>query len=197
MDSNHTHAGSKQDNLTVVCYGRIQCPEDDPLFGTYWTRGGVKLGVCANVDSAITLAERSIAQPSPTFLRVPSALAFVPDRVIIRDSKSRLVLAGEISRTYLVWFPPITSDDETYTIRAAAKSLRDLAFLEHRWDNFSSAEDFQRRADFLEGHLVDPVSETEVTSALRRRAASLQGLARRHPRFVPELVYDDYEYDFN
>ena len=192
MNANHTLTEPTEHKLSVVCYGRTELPEDDPVYGTYRTRGVVHLGVCVNLDSAITLAERSIALPPLTLIRSRRVLDFAPERIIIRDSKSRLVLAGEITRTYLVWLPPITSDDETYIIRAAAGRLHDEASFERGWDNYSTAEGLERRAEFLEGHLVDPVWQTEVANSLKRRAKSLQGPARTYPR-IDNTCMNDFD----
>jgi hypothetical protein len=164
--------------LTVICFGRIELPEDDPMLGTYSTGRAANLGSCTSLDAAITLAEQSIGQPGLTLITVPTASDFAPERINIRDSASRLVLAGEITRSYLVWFPPVTSDDETYTFRAVAKELRNRSAFEHGWDNYSTARSLERRAEMLEGHLVDPLWQEEVTNTLKRRANSSRGLAR-------------------
>ncbi len=173
--------------LTVVCVGRAELPEDDPRLGTYWTRRSVTLGRCVTLDAAITLAEQAIGQPPLTLFHESRPRAFSPEGVIMRDSESRHVLTGEISRWgYLVWFPPITSDDETYTLRAVAKHLRGEASFERGWDNYSTAEGLEQRAAFLEGHLVDPFWQAQVTQTLKLRAPL--GLARRYSE--PHETYD-------
>ena len=190
MNSNPLGTESTHPTLTVTCFGRIELPQDDPALGTYWQSHAAELGVCADLHTAITLAERAIAQPPLTLIRPVMACAFAPERITILDSGLRRVLAGEITRTYLVWLPPITSDDETYTIRAAARRLRQQASFEHGWDNYSTAEGLERRARFLLGHLVDPLWQTEVTHTLQQRAKSLSGLARLHPPIDPDFCYD-------
>jgi hypothetical protein len=190
MTSNRTHAASTHHKLAVTCFGRIELPQDDPVLGTYWQKHATELGVCADLHTAITLAEHAIAQPPLTLIRPAMACDFAPERITIRDAALRLVLAGEIRRAYLVWLPPITSDDETYTIRAAARRLRDDAAFQHGCDNYSTAEGLERRAQFLEGHLVDPVWQTEVTHILKQRAKSLHGLARLHPPIDHDGCHD-------
>jgi hypothetical protein len=190
MNSNPLDATSTPHWLTVACLGRIELPEDCPWLGTYWTHHAAKLGCCTDLDAAITLAECSITQPPLTLISARVVRGFQPERMLIRDSESRLVLAGEIHQTYLVWLPPITSDDETYTLRAAAKRLREEAGFERGWDNPSTADGLVRRAEFLEGHLVDPLWQAQVTQTLKSRAPL--GLTRRYsgPR---DDAFDDFD----
>ena len=190
--SNETLTGH---DLTVVCLGQAKFLQDDPMLGTYWSRGAVTLGRCATLDAAITLAEQAIGQPPLSYFRGYTPRAFSPEGVIIRDRKSRHVLTGEITRwRYLLWSPPITSEEETYILRATANWLRGEAATERGWDNYSTAEGLEQRAAFLEGHLVDPLWQTEVTQTLKRRASL--GLARLYSGPVDDLddgddIFDD------
>lgn len=191
MNSTHINTGSTHHTLTVLCPGRIELTQDDPAWGTYWTRYNATLGVCTNLESAMAIAERSIAQPPLTLIRVPEAHDFDPQRIVITDSERRRVLAGALTR-YLVWLPPVTSDDETQTLAATAKRLREEASEERGWDNYSTAEGLEHRAEFLEDHLVDPVWQAEVTHMVKLRYKSRQGLARRHPG-TPKDYMDDFD----
>jgi hypothetical protein len=63
-------------------------------------------------------------------------------------------------------------------IRVTAKELRGQAAFERGWDNFCTARGLVRRAEVLEGHLVDPLWQEEVTNTLKQHAKNPQGLAR-------------------
>lgn len=161
---------STMNQLSVDCFGRIELPEDEPVYGTYWTRYAVSLGVCANLVDAMKLAERRMLRRHVSLIDVALARAFAPERILIRDSLHRVALGGEVIGKTIEWCNPVTSDDEASSVRRAAANLRVESAIESGWDNYSTARGLDHRAELLEARLVDPIWRVEAANALQLRS---------------------------
>ena len=154
------------DRLTIECFGRIELPEDEWIYGTYWKSYSVVLGVCTNLRDAVTLAERGVTEPYQNLVDVPEARGFSPHFIIIRDACNRLALGGEVRRP-IDWYMPVASDEEARHVEKAAAELHGEAGIEVGWDNYCTAERLRREAQKLEARLVDPIWRAEAASIPR------------------------------
>lgn len=155
--------------LYISCVGRVEYPEDDPVFGTYCMQDTRALGECRSIPAAIAIAERRFAQddfPSDD----EEALRFWPDLFSIADDKQRRVLVGQVWGNAIRWCPPVTSDNEADEVKAEVECLRTEASFEAGWDNHETARQLRLRAAVHEGRLVDPVWRNTVRAALQQEA---------------------------
>lgn len=141
--------------FTVICQGEIEYPEDDPIYGTWWTSHALELGQCGLIEDAMSLADTHISQHDFDLSDDDEALDFSPELVILLDRQQRLVLAGQAWGNGIRWCPPVTTDDEARQIAKEVVALRSEASYEAGWDNFCTAKGLRLRARVLEGRLVD------------------------------------------
>ncbi|MCU7371056.1 hypothetical protein PEC18_09300 [Paucibacter sp. O1-1] len=159
--------------LTITCRGEIEYPEDDPVYGTWWTPHLVTLGECGLIEEAMALASTHLAKDEFDLNSEIDALGFRPELVLIRDALGRLVLTGHaITGGDIRWGEPVTSDAEIAAIAQQVDELRGEAFYEAGWDNHCTAEGLRRRARALEGRLVDPFWQKHARQAVLNAAAA-------------------------
>lgn len=141
--------------FTVICHGEIEYPEDDPVYGIWWTPHTLELDQCGLIEDAMSLADVHVSQHDFDLSDGIEALDFSPELVFIHDKNERLVLAGQASSSGIEWCPPVMSDDEVRRAINEVEDLRSEASYEADWDNFSTAKHLRLRALVLEGRLVD------------------------------------------
>lgn len=152
--------------LTVTCMGEVQYTEDDPALGTWWQQQTLIVGQCGSVAESITFANRAV-EGDAFPIDDEEALGFAPMLFIISDRDRRLVLAGEVRASGILWCQPVASDAEARQVVQEASSIRAEASFEAGWDNYSTAKRLRHKASVLEGRLVDPFWRDEVRQALR------------------------------
>lgn len=177
------------DRLTVTCFGRIELPEDEWIYGTYWTGYSVDLVSCVSLSDAVSLTERRLMEPYLNLVHVREARGFSPERVLIRDFPRRLVLGGRVSFGGIEWCTPVSSDDEARQVQTAATELRVESGIESGWDNFCTARSLEGRAQLLEARLVDPIWRADATDLLRNRRCAPTAIPQ--PRDDRELSIDN------
>ncbi|WP_238897632.1 hypothetical protein [Achromobacter xylosoxidans] len=142
--------------FTISCQGEIEYPEDDPIYGTWWTPHVLTLGEHGLIESAMALATRCVTDHAFDLGDDIEALDFYPELVLIHDFMGRLVLAGQPCGQGIRWCEPVTSDEEVASLSKEINALRGEASYEAGWDNYSTAKDLRLRARVLAGRLVDP-----------------------------------------
>ncbi|MGB3288590.1 MAG: hypothetical protein WBA83_04900 [Burkholderiaceae bacterium] len=141
----------------VTCQGNVEYPEDDPIYGSWWTPHTLVLGQCGLIEDAMALAKARVSHHDFDLSGAIDALSFSPELIVIRDGDGRLVLAGQVRENSVRWCLPATSDEETEQIVNEVAELRREASYEAGWDNFSTAQGLRLRARVQEGRLVDRV----------------------------------------
>ncbi|WP_269495636.1 hypothetical protein [Castellaniella sp. S9] len=141
--------------FTITCQGNVEYPEDDPVYGSWWTPQTLVLGKCGLIEDAMSLANTRVLHHDFDLTDASNALSFAPELIIVRDRGQRLVLAGQVRGDTVRWCIPVASDDETEQIVNEVAELRSEASYEAGWDNFSTAQGLRFRARVLEGRLVD------------------------------------------
>jgi len=141
--------------FTISCQGNVEYPEDDPIYGSWWTPHTLVLGKCGLIENAMSLANTRVSHQDFDLSDAIDALNFAPELIIIRDRDQRLVLAGHVRGDTVTWCTPVASDEEAELIAKEVAELRSEASYEAGWDNFSTAQGLRFRARVLEGRLVD------------------------------------------
>ena len=159
--------------LTITCRGEIEYPEDDPVYGTWWTPHLVTLGECGLIEEAMALASTHLAKDEFDLNSEIDALGFRPELVLIRDSLDRLVVSGEVQCGGRIrWCEATASDAEAADVAKQVDDLRSEASYEAGWDNHSTAERLRLRARVLAGRLVDPFWQAHARRAVQASAAT-------------------------
>lgn len=156
--------------FTLVYRARIELSEDDPEFGTYWKHTQVQLGEYASFEDALAAAEKEAPYIAHT-VRIPETLRIKPIGLVIRDSSSRLALAGWLTNGFphLVWAAPVTCDAEEHRIRSEVSERKHDARLASSRDNSYKATMHRRHAERFDAHLVDPLYRVRVAEVLKER----------------------------
>jgi hypothetical protein len=160
--------------FVVRCHGECEYPEEERIYGTYWTPSSVSLGCYGLVEDAMSRA-RDVALTGEFELDADSdAIGFSGRLVVICDRERRLVLAGEVTGSNGVeWSVPVSTDEEATAVTTEVSNLRAEASYEAGWDNYSTAKFLRHRADVLEGRLIHrvwwrPMREVFQTSLAHR-----------------------------
>ncbi|ALV28368.1 MULTISPECIES: hypothetical protein [Hyphomicrobiales] len=125
----------------------------------------VPIGEAASPEDAMALATTRVARGD---VRVPEdTLRFRPRMIVIQDSASGLVLAGEVSAGIILWQQPVNSKTKATRIVVEASRLRGKAFAATGRGDHAAARDLRFQASRLEARLVDPAWR-EITSELLR-----------------------------
>lgn len=156
--------------MALSCEGRVQYPEDNPIYGTYWLGSARHLGEHHRIEDAIAAAARILA--NRTFsINDGEALGFSPDLFVIRDQVRRLVLVGHVWGLGIKWCAPVSSDDEVARIQAEVDQTCREASFEAGWDNHETARQLRLRASVLKGHLIDVAWRERARNALAASGA--------------------------
>lgn len=148
----------------IICYGQTELLEDNPIDGTYWAHSSIQITGAHQLTDAMLLAERYASERRS--FQPEGAIRFLPDRVLIRDPRNWLVIGGRFTGERIEWLAPVTSHDEASRMRLEIQRLRNEAGFERGWDNYSTADALESRADILELHLVDPTWHASATLAV-------------------------------
>lgn len=159
--------------FTVTCQGNIEYPEDDPVYGTWWTPYRLVLGQHGLIEGAMALAAACVTKGEFDLSSEIEALDFMPELVLVRDSLDRLVLAGQVEGQRICWCAPVTSQDESASVAKQVDELRAEAAYEAGWDNYCTAEHLRLRARVLAGRLVNPFWQEHARKAVLQMAATL------------------------
>src|SRR3546814_5754994 len=81
--------------FTITCQGNVEYPEDDPIYGSWWTPCTLVLGECGLIEDAMSLANARVSHHDFDFSDAIEALDFAPELIIIRDRDGRLVRSEE------------------------------------------------------------------------------------------------------
>lgn len=157
--------------FTITCQGYIEYPEDDPIYGTWWTPHVLVLGEHGLIEEAMALAAACVAKDEFDLNSDIDALGFRPELVLIRDALDRLVLTGHVKGERICWCKPVSSDEEVASIVQQVDDLRSEASYEAGWDNYSTAEGLRLRARVLAGRLIDPFWQKHARQAIQTVAA--------------------------
>jgi len=158
--------------FTITCQGYLEYPDEDPSYGTWWTPYPLVLGQHGFIEGAMSLAEACVSKHEFDLSSVIEALDFRPELILVKDSLDRLVLAGQTWDAGIRWCEPIKSDDEAAHVVQQIEDLRDEAFYEAGWDNFSTAENLHLSARVLAGRLVDPFWQAHARRVVQMAATS-------------------------
>ena len=159
--------------FTITCQGYIEYPEDDPVFGTWWTPHILELGQHGLIEDALALAADELSKDEFDLRSEIEALDFRPELVLIRDSLDRLVVSGEVQCGGRIrWCEATASDAEAADVAKQVDDLRSEASYEAGWDNHSTAERLRLRARVLAGRLVDPFWQAHARRAVQASAAT-------------------------
>ncbi|EBM5962842.1 TPA: hypothetical protein ACIVGF_002867 [Salmonella enterica subsp. enterica serovar 16:l,v:-] len=167
--------------FTVLVTGRMTCPEDDPLYGTYTRAETIKLTKADSItDAANAVAvavaknEWNIRDPErdyfdPDFGRDMGPIEFSPNTVEILDKQNVRVLSGHF-QSGLTWEKPAT-DKEAEEIRQNATVIRQQARQEGGWDNHETSRQLWAQADRLETRITGEEyrNNAEVTDILQQQ----------------------------
>lgn len=151
--------------LALSCEGRVQYPEDNPIYGTYWLASALRLGEHHRIEDAIAAASRILANHAFA-IKDGEALGFSPDLFVIRDQVRRLVLTGHVWGLGIKWCEPVSSDGEVARVRAEIDQTCREASFEAGWDNYETARQLRLRASVLKGHLIDMAWRERARNAL-------------------------------
>lgn len=90
-----------------------------------------------------------------------------PHMMVILDREERLVLAGELADGAIAWCNPVLSAPEARSVLREASGLRARASQAAGWREHGFVAHLRRRADQLEGRLVDPLWRVIAARALQ------------------------------
>ncbi|TKD13438.1 DNA repair protein RadC [Rhodobacter capsulatus] len=90
-----------------------------------------------------------------------------PHMMVILDREERLVLAGELADGAIAWCNPVLSTPEARSVLREASGLRARASQAAGWREHGFVAHLRRRADQLEGRLVDPLWRAIAVRALQ------------------------------
>lgn len=90
-----------------------------------------------------------------------------PHMMVILDREERLVLAGELADGAIAWCNPVLSAPEARSVLREASGLRARASQSAGWREHGFVAHLRRRADQLEGRLVDPLWRAIAARALQ------------------------------
>lgn len=93
-----------------------------------------------------------------------------PHMMVILDHEERLVLAGELADGAIAWCNPVLSAPEARSVLREASGLRARASQAAGWREYGFVAHLRRRADQLEGRLVDPLWRVIAARALQLAA---------------------------
>lgn len=159
--------------FSIVCQGKVEYPEDDPVYGTWWTPHTLPLGQHGLIEATMALASRRVARHEFDLGSLElDALDFQGERVLILDARERRVLAGQVEDRRIRWCDPVGSDKEAADVARQIGELRDEAADEARWDNVHTAEALWLKARVLDGRQVDAFWREHARQAVQTASAA-------------------------
>ena len=123
----------------------------------------IPLGECPSPEGAMRLASLRLSRGD--ICTAPDSFPhFTPRIMLIQDQDRRLVLAGDIRASLILWQQPVASDAEASRIVTEASRLRGMAF---RTPAEADARALRYHAAVLEARLVDPFWREAAANLLR------------------------------
>lgn len=116
------------------------------------------------LDSYASLADAMVAA---VVLAQEVGADVAPHMMVILDREERLVLAGELADGAIAWCNPVLSAPEARSVLREASGLRARASQAAGWREHGFVAHLRRRADQLEGRLVDPLWRVIAARALQ------------------------------
>ena len=148
--------------LRVSCLGTISY---DGATEADCVDRSIPIGEAASPQDAMALAATRVARGDIRAMP-DDTLRFRPRLIVVQDSASGLVLAGEIRAGVILWQQPGASKAEATRIVLDATRLRGRAFAATGRGDHAAARDLRFQAARLEARLVDPVWR-EIAAELR------------------------------
>lgn len=152
--------------LSVTCVGEVERVDEHFGMGPWWVQQSLVLGKRAGLVKAIEFAREIVANREYP-LGDADGSDFAAELFLILDRDRRLVLAGNLVASAIVWCPPVVSDAEARQVVQQASRLRAKATYEAGCDNHRAARRLRRDASVLEGRLVDIRWRDAVRRALQ------------------------------
>jgi hypothetical protein len=149
--------------LRISCLGTISY---DGATETDCVDRSIPIGEAASPEDAVALAATRIAR-GDIRAAPEDTLRFRPRMIVIHDSASGLVLAGEVCAGIILWQQPVNNKTEATRIVVEASRLRGKAFAATGRGDHTAARDLRFQASRLEARLVDPAWR-EIASELLR-----------------------------
>ncbi|QTL39097.1 hypothetical protein ACNFJN_15665 [Xenorhabdus budapestensis] len=155
-----------QSQFTVLVDGDAECPEDDPNYGTYYSKKTLTVCKTSTLTDAVqklkvlieednwAFRDEDVDYYDPDFGRDMGPISFNPRRVTIYDRYNRRVLGGYITPK-IIWARSVTRKDELVALEKERQRLRDESSYERGWDNYSTAQYLWTKADSLLLHVTD------------------------------------------
>ncbi|MGK0707076.1 Hok/Gef family protein, partial [Yokenella regensburgei] len=158
--------------------GRVEYPEDDAMYGTYFCDGAVSLGRADTLAQAIQRVKDAWISDDWN-LRAPERdyydrdlghdcgpVSFRPVTITISDLKGNIVLTGDAKE--LEWHHHITCQADINKIQDQQKALREEAAYENGWDNHETARQLRGKAEHLNAGIVSEAwrGHPDVTAAI-------------------------------
>jgi hypothetical protein len=123
----------------------------------------IPLGECPSPEEAIQAAALRLSRGD--ICTGPDSFPYFQPRImLIQDKDQRLVLAGEIRASIILWQQPVACDAEARRIVTEASRLRGMAF---QAAASTEARALRYRAAALEARLVDPFWRETSADLLR------------------------------
>lgn len=180
--------------ITVRVSGRMEYPEDDPLYGTYTIQTTMQLTKSDSITEAVNAVAEAhknndwnIRDPKrdyydEDFGRDMGPIRFYPNAVEIVDKDNVRVMAGHF-KSGLTWETPAT-DQEITRIQEQIHSLKEESSFQRGWDNHETGRKLTEQAQRLETKLTgsDYRDNQEVLAVLEKQAQE------QHSR-DPEAAY--------
>jgi hypothetical protein len=168
----------QQKPFGITVEGRKEYPEDDPVYGTYFTEGSINLRRACTVAEAIDIVsgawlsgfgngrDEEADYYDSDFGRDMGPVSFSPSIIKVLDDAGRVVLCG--NAVSLEWDIPVTDPVELADIEAKKGALLQKAAYEAGWDNYETARQLRAEAARLGASVVDPFwsGHPDVTAAL-------------------------------
>ncbi|MFP1883508.1 hypothetical protein ACLEDP_16615 [Lonsdalea quercina] len=160
---------NRSDVFKVKVSGRLELPEDDLAYGSYFKNKSLQLNEANSITEAVNLVASAhdnndwkFRDPNRDYFdselgRDMGPLSFEPNIVEIFDQENVKVLSGHF-KSGLKWESPAT-ERETRDINKKVSALRQEALVQGGWDNHATSRRLDAEADRL---------ETRVTSSKYR-----------------------------
>ncbi|CCW29053.1 conserved hypothetical protein [Xenorhabdus nematophila F1] len=155
-----------QTQFSVLVSGDAEYPEDDPVYGTYYSEKTLIVCNTSTLTDAVQQLKAIIDEGSwvfrdegvdyydPDFGSDMGPISFIPRKVTIYDRYNRRLLGGRIA-SEIIWARQVTRKDELVALEKERNRLKAEGSYEHGWDNYSTAKYLWGKASLLSLHVID------------------------------------------